>query len=457
MKKLAWLALVPLAAIAGIRDDYAQQWPLTLSRDDGGAYRVVLNRDVYRQLRSPALEDLDVVSADGVVLASSLFGPEQPLAQAPDAVEVPWFPLPRGSDGQPRNIASLSEIASDGSLRRVVMADAEATGESDEYLIDVSRLREPVSALRFEWKAEQPSFEHAYQVAASDDLKSWRTVQTDGRLIQLENVQLEHASQRISENRIELDSVEAKYLRVLPLERDRRGLQLTRVLAELPERVAAPEWQWEELSARRVQEAGVEYYQFEVRGRFPFQVADVLLPGNSATEWVLKSRDDPETEWQFAAAPWMTYQVEGGGAANRSAPQRLDRTSRHRYWRLLSKQPLQGRLPTLRLGYRPEVVVFLAQGQPPYALLAGSARAQRAEAPLPQLVEALRRERGGDWQPSPAYLGQVQALAGEAALKPAPPKRDWKSWLLWALLVGGALLVAGFAFSLLRNKPAANP
>lgn len=455
MKKLAWFALLPLVAMAGIRDDYAQQWPLALSRDDGGAYRVLLNRDVYRQLRSATLEDLDVVNADGVALASSLFGPEQPLAQAADAVEVPWFPLPRGGDGQSRNIASISEIASDGTLRRVVMADAETTDGSDEYLIDVSRLHEPVSALRFEWKADQPSFEHIYQVAASDDLKNWRTV-ANGRLIQLENVQLKRASQRISENRIELDDVEAKYLRVVPSRTDRHGLQLTRVLAELPERVAAPEWQWEELSAQRVQEAGVEYYEFEVQGRFPFQVADVSLPGNSANEWMLKSRDDPKAEWQFAAAPWLTYQVEGAGAANRSAPQRLDRPSRHRYWRLLSKQPLQGQLPTLRLGYRPEVVVFLAQGQPPYALLAGSARARRTDAPLPQLVEALRRERGSDWQPSPAYLGQAQALAGEAALKPAPPKRDWKNWLLWALLIGGALLVAGFAFSLLRNKPAAN-
>jgi hypothetical protein len=451
MKKLAWLALVPLVAIAGIRDDYAQQWPLALSRDDGGAYRVVLNRDVYRQLQSATLEDLDVISTDGIVLTSSLFGPEQPLAQAADAVEVPWFPLPRDNDGQPSNIASISEIASDGSLRRVVMTDATARSESDEYLIDISRLREPVSALRFEWKADQPSFEHAYQVAASDDLKSWRTVQMNGRLIQLEN-----AGRRIVENRIELDSVEAKYLRVLPLENGRRGLQLTRVLAELPERVTAPEWQWEELSAQRVQEAGVEYYEFQVQGRFPFQVADISLPGNSTNEWMLKSRDGPKEEWQFAAAPWLAYQVEGAGATNRSAPQKLDGTSRHRYWRLMSKQPLQGQLPTLRLGYRPEVVVFLAQGQPPYALLAGSARARRAEAPLPQLVEALRHERGNDWQPSPAYLGEAQALAGQAALKPAPPKRDWKNWLLWALLIGGALLVSGFAFSLLRNKPAAN-
>ena len=108
-------------------------------------------------------------------------------------------------------------------------------------------------------------------------------------------------------------------------------------------------------------------------------------------------------------------------------------------------------MPMLRLGYRPEVVVFLAQGKAPYALVAGSARARRADAPLPQLVDALRTQRGQDWQPADATLGPMQALAGNAALTPAPVERDWKAWLLWALLVGGALIVAGFAFSLLKK------
>ena len=108
----------------------------------------------------------------------------------------------------------------------------------------------------------------------------------------------------------------------------------------------------------------------------------------------------------------------------------------------------------LRLGYRPEVVVFLAEGNPPFALLAGSARASRQDAPLPQLVDALRAERGREWQPVTAALGTREALAGDAALQPVAPPTDWKRWLLWSVLVVGALLVAGFASSLLRQPRA---
>ena len=50
MKKIAWLLLLAAGRLRRHRDDYASQWPLALERDEGGAYRVVLDRDVYRQV-----------------------------------------------------------------------------------------------------------------------------------------------------------------------------------------------------------------------------------------------------------------------------------------------------------------------------------------------------------------------------------------------------------------------
>jgi len=447
---IASVALLPLAAFAGPRDDYAQQWPLTPAEQDAGAYRVVLDRTVYQQLQSPTLKDLAVVNADGGEVAASLFDAEQPLAKPANMVDVPWFPLP-SSSSHSRDIASISEIAADGSLRRVVMSDAGTTAEasSDEYVIDTSRLHEPVRALRIGWAAGQAPFDRPYRVTASDDLKSWRTVQEEGHLVELQN-----NGARIFENRIELDGVKAKYLRLEPLRKDQRALVLTKVTAEFAPAQVVQEWQWEEISGKRVVEKdGAVSFEYQIQGRFPFERADVALPGNSSNEWILKSRDSEESEWRFAAAPWMAFQLEGGSVSNRSPPQTLQQLNRDHYWRLIPKNNANETAPTLRLGYRPEVLVFLAQGKAPYALLAGSARAQRAESPLPQLVDALRTQRGQDWQPASAMLGDMQPLAGASALTPAPVERDWKAWLLWALLVGGALIVAGFAFSLLK-KPA---
>ena len=457
MKPLAWMLLLPVTLFAGVRDDYARQWPLTLGQEAAGAYRVELDRSVYQQLQSPLLKDLEVINAEGVAVAASLFDAEQPLAKSSTRVDVPWFPLPFISTLQSRDIASISEIAADGSLRRVLMKEPDASlyegdGLSGEYLLDTSRLHEAVKALEITWPTGQEPLDQSIQVTASDDLKNWRTVQDGGRLVELQN-----NGERIFKNRIDLDPVKAKYLRLVSLRREQRGLRISGVRAELVPPTATQAWQWEEIKGERVVEKdGGEVFVYRIDGRFPFQRADVLLPGNSSNEWILKSRDSEEAEWQHATAPWMAFQVEGGGSASRSPPQSLDGVNRDRYWRLLPKQAVQGEVPVLKLGYRPELVVFLAQGNAPYALVAGSARAQRVDAPLPQLVDALRAQRGASWQPATATLGEGVALAGEQALVPAPVERDWKAWLLWALLIGGALIVAGFAFSLLK-KPAAKP
>ncbi len=233
-----------------------------------------------------------------------------------------------------------------------------------------------------------------------------------------------------------------------PLQAD-AALPLAGVSAELAGPAAAETWQWEALRGREVVENGRTYYQFTLDGRFPMARADVALDANAAAEWTLESRDADDGQWQRRAGPWVAFQVGAGDGDERSAEQSLAGIVRDHQWRLSSRAPVNG-VPMLRLGYQPEVMVFLAQGQPPFALVAGSARATRADAPLPQLVDAIRARRGGDWQPANATLGAPAELAGAQALQPLPPRRDWKSWLLWSLLVLGAVVVAGFAASLLR-------
>lgn len=445
MPRWAWLLALPLAALAATADDYAGRWPLALERADGGAYRVVLDRGVYRQLQSPALHDLVVVNADGAPVATAVFPPDAPLAQAGDSVALPWFLLPGDAGAAGLDIAAISEVATDGSLRRVELRGASAMAGDTGVVIDASQLREPVLALRFAW-SETTAFDRGYRVSASDDLRQWREVEADGRLVQLRN-----GDRRVVEDRIALPGVRAKYLRLQPNARQPAPLALAGVRAELAGHVAAPALQWEELRGHRVEGRDGVAFEYALDGRFPVEAADVAAAGNSTRSWLLEHRDGADAAWREAAAPWVAYRVDSGGQSSRSPPQPLHGLSRDRQWRLRTRDGSAIEAPLLRLGYRPETVVFLAEGQPPFALLAGSARASRPASPLSQLVDALRAARGKDWQPAAATLGARQQQAGDAALQ-SLPRADWKRWLLWTLLVAGAALVAGFAISLLRGK-----
>lgn len=452
MKKLALLLLLPLAAFAAVRDDYATQWPLTLGNENAGAYRVALNEAVYRQVQDPQLRDLVVLNRDGAALPSALFAPQDALAKPAQRLEVPWFALPAPrTDGGARGWELVSQADADGHLRRVearITDQAVAALPRTALIVDVSRVREAIVALELQWQPLE-SLDLGYTVEASDDLEHWQALATRGRMIDLQR-----EGRRLLHRRIELYGLlpqyqNARYLRLTP-DRGDQVLAITGVSVELAAARAAAAPAWVELAGRRSDAGKTGTFEFDLDGRFPVQLADVVLAGNHAVEWRLESRDADDAPWQLRAGPWMSYRVDSAGSGNASPARGLDGIVRDRHWRLRADVPVAD-MPTLRLGYRAESVVFLAQGTPPYALAAGSARAQRVDAPIAQLVTELSARRGADWQPSPAYLGNAQPLAGAAALKPA---YDWKAWLLWAVLLLGALLVAGFAFSLLRKKPA---
>lgn len=452
MKRLFWLLVLPaMAASAQVEthaDDYVRQWPLALQTQDAGAYRVVLDREVYRSTAMPSMRDIDVRNVSGVAVPAALFSPEQPLAQASRQHALQWFPLPRDQAASGREITLISERDADGSLRRVearVGASGSAGAEqiANAWLIDASQIDARIVALHLDWPAQATALDVAYQIEGSDNLRDWRILQPRAQLLDLTR-----DGQRLQQRRIRLDG-QAKYLRLSPLQGD-AVLPLAGVTAELAAPAAAETWQWEALSGKAVLQNGRTYYQFTLDGRFPITRADVALDANAAGEWTLESRDSDDDQWQHRAGPWVAFQVGAGQGGERSAEQSLAGVVRDHQWRLSARAPVNG-VPMLRLGYQPEVMVFLAQGQPPFALVAGSARAMRADAPLPQLVDAIRVRRGNEWQPITATLGAPAELAGAQALQPAPPQRDWKSWLLWGLLVLGAVVVAGFAVSLLRQ------
>ena len=217
--------LVSAQALAGSRNDYAREWPLNAAQADAGAYRVTLDDAVYRQVQSPELKDLEVFDARGQAVPAALLETDRPQATAARRQTLPWFPLPVMSGTASRDIAAISEIATDGSLRRVELRGTDA--QDGGVLIDASRLDAAPVALRVRWSAGQAPFDRAYRVMASDNLRDWQTVQEEGHLVELEN-----QGQRVLRDRIELAPVKARYLRLAPLATG-TPLRLEQIEAEL--------------------------------------------------------------------------------------------------------------------------------------------------------------------------------------------------------------------------------
>nr|WP_298120952.1 DUF3999 domain-containing protein [uncultured Pseudoxanthomonas sp.] len=449
MKKwLIVLCLLPVLAGAQAPAPYAKRWPLVLSAEQAGAYRVVLDREIYTTTAWPDLRDIDVLDAHGKPVAAALFGPEQPTALPARRIVVPWFPLP----AQQPDAAGPSRVSAQfGENGRIVRIEADggtaASGPARAFLVDLSGIRDNAEALEFTWDTGTPR-ESRYRVEGSSDLQQWEVVQERVTL-----VELQRGSQRLLRDEAPIRGG-LRYIRFVPLDAS-PPLPIREVRVRLDAVHQRQDVQWSELQGRRVSAQGVDSYTYESDGRYPVALADLAMDDYAVGEWTLESRDSTDAPWRLRAGPWVAYRVAGEQPSASPAQPLSSGPARDRYWRLRNNGTLPDQAPTLRLGYRPEVVVFVAQGTPPYALVAGSASARRATVPMPALVDALRRDRGEDWQPAPAYLSASAVLTGDAALVAPPTPRDWKTWLLWGLLIAGAALVAAFAFSLLRSRPPA--
>lgn len=437
------LAAVPAAAFAAdAREDYRQQWPLQLAQPQAGAYRLMLEDAVYRSAVSPQLADVQVFNAQGQALPSALLAADQPLAQAAQWTTLPWFPLPASAGTTGEDLQLLTERNSDGSVRRVEarLGRGGTSMQPTGWLVDASALRTGVQALRLDWQSTS-SLQARVRVEASDDLREWQRVADDVPL-----VDLQHDGHRLQQRRIEIGR-QAKYFRIVPSAADVLPA-LSGVQAEQVRAAQAIDWRWRSLDGVAGKPGEFEY---QLDGRFPIAQADIATADNSVVQWTLFSRDDANQPWQVRAGPWVAYQLQDAASRRQSQAQSLPASTRDRYWKLVADRAQPSAAPTLKLGYQPEALVFLSQGQPPYTVAAGSVRAARSDAPVGTVIAQLREQQGAQWQPALASVqGPAQELAGEAALA---PRRDWKQWLLWGLLVLGVLIVGGFALSLLRGKP----
>lgn len=447
----------PLAA-QGLpeRDEYA--WRFPLAGGDGAEFRAaVLPPEVYRSVTDPNLRDIGVYNAAGQAVPRVIDAPEKVLDPVETAVELPLVPLYGEPAEQRDKLRLLMEQGAGGTTlsldtRTDIPGDpvGPATAPLQAYIVDLrERESDPrgrearIEALRFEWHEIDPGFIGTARVETGDDLQTWRAIGR-GTL-----ADLAHEGTRIVEDRVELNSAADDFLRItwtgLP-----RGWELRSLIGiEQDEQADAPR-DWLALPPATASEDG-RTLTFDAGGFPPVDRVNLLLPGdNVVVRAGVYYRASENTPWR-RAHEGVFYHVSRQGNAVTSAPADIGVT-RASQWQVRIESGAAGENFELQLGWRPERLLYVAQGEGPFALVTGRARAQVETWPQQRLlgdrgIFRMLREAG---EPGIATIGAREPLAGEAAMS-LGMEVSWRTALVWIGLIGAVLLVGWLAVSLMKE------
>ena len=472
-----------LTAQAAPSDDYAYAWPLQ-TQGESAAWQVELTPEVYAAITRADLGDIEVINAAGEAV------PIAPVPVSRATLEnlnsVPLFLLPQVSTNAPsagdEAIRLNIQRDPDGHLHALDVGLGGASGQiaqgatrkpPRDILLDASAMHEPLAGLRIDWQSAPGATGNAtpqFSVSASDDLQQWHSIIANASLLHLEQ-----DGNTLDRHEIPFAGIRAAYLRVRRLD---AGAELPaldikiRTVAYSTAAQSGRQWLRATLDGGDTHHVDAVHlpatdgtstvaYRYHLPAALAIEAIRVgLADDNSLTRISVLSHARVQNEKSPLWTPRMNgiaFRLRQGDAIIDNDDFGVSSGGREQDWRVEVTTPL-AHAPTLSVAYRPDRFVFLAQGAAPYRLVAGSARTHRGDYPVETALAPLRAKLGKDWQPPLAALGQRETLQGERALiaaPPAPKPFDWRSALLWIVLIGAAALVGGLALSLLR-KPDAN-
>jgi hypothetical protein len=475
-------ALLTLLVCAALAHGNEPQTPIAL-QGAGPFYRLSLPNAVYGHAAFDDLRDVRVRNAGGQAVPFAWL--DQDLdASAPSVTsrQAPLFAVPPAAPGAAiqTDAAMGLTLRPDGSLGWVrAAAPPVSAGVVMQWVIDASQIDAALVQARFELAPGAVGL-FPFTLESSDDLRQWRPVGADDQLVRLQRG--EQAVERLA---VEIDHARARYLRLRwhdpALAPALTGVWLDSVQGAAP--VAAIEWSPEV----RASACGVDYCDYAVPRHLPIQSLRLALaePNTLAPLRVFSLAAPSATERVPRNALYVLRHGSGGGARDPSSARASElwladtvvyRLSQPGGEALSASVPIDGgthttlRLrtsgpisalgatpPLLRFGARPRTLVFLAKGQPPFALrwnAAGQAMERNVAGPL-ALGTLIPGYRAG--QPLPADSASVllqapapaAAVAAPASVRPVttPTRKLW----LWAALGVGLILLAAMAWSLLRG------
>ena len=466
--------------------------PIAL-QGNGPYYRLTLPLGIYAHAAYGDLRDLRVRNSAGSAVPYAWLRNEAAEPRLASK-EVPIFALPTSAAGSAdaSDDAALSfRVRPDGSLA-LARKPARKQADTGQWLIDASQLKGSLLQARFEMAPDARGL-FAFRLEASDDLRHWRPIGGEEQL-----VRLAHGGQTIERLTVELDNVQARFLR-LRWSDPKNGAPLTGVAIDSVqevEPVAPLEWS----AASRPERCGVDHCDYALPRGVPVEslridLADVntlaqvgisgllaaipapaaepaRVPRNPLYALRHQQRRPPSssagTPGEVPLLDTVVYRLSQAGGEARSPVLALDGTS-YSHLRIRTSGPvslLGATPPTISVAATPRTLVFLAQGAAPFSLAWRTAPEKNAavQGGVPGAALALATLVPG-YNPNkpvaadqasvtlpPPPVAVVDAVVAAAAQLPVPTQPDpSRKWWLWGALGVGFLLLAAMAWSLFAS------
>ena len=471
MKTAAFAGLATLALActpAGVAVARDAGLPLTLA-GTGPYYTLAVDLRARGVSASSGLDDLRVRNGAGETMTFA-WADTTPPAVAPQHLPARLYKVPL----PPADAAS-------------------ATSPRQAWIVDTREVGSDLLRLELGLEADTQGV-YTLRIEAADDLQHWRTVQEDAQLVQLQSLPQVGAAgtlatlagrEHLSTNGIDLDNVQARYLRVTTAPRSAIPPLVAATVTRAPHRPAAAPLEWSApIAASSCEASSCDYplprnatvAALQVAPADVDTIAPVMVlgrmeagqsppPRRSLLRHPLhalrlkadRSAADAGAAWDSAAMTSVYWLTQASGAPDlHSPPVRLDGAA----WQALRLETfgpisqLGHGAPTIRIGVRPRQLVFVARGTGPFML----ARAMAGDKTAPMALAALLPGRAPDaaLPDATATLTPLAASGGAASapatpVAPTAPTPDAGTPWLWAALLAGLALMAAMAWSLLRK------
>lgn len=451
-----------LTAAAAASDEplYRYEAPIAVQRS-APFVEAVLPAEAYarsrRGLDAAGLADLRIVDARGERVPFAWLAARGGESATRETLrDVAMFALPArpAADGSWR---APIDVVVDGDrvrVRRLGGSTAAAPGgRSGGWVFDLGERKpgEPApDELRLVWSGPE-EFSAAFDLATSDDLRSWRFA-GGGQVLALQPGSPSGAA-ALTQPKVVLPASAGRFVRLVwadaaaaPRVTAARAVTLERetIVRDAP---AALSFDAQPASAAAAADPlAARSAVFDLGGTLP--LVDVALQWKAGTHVApvrIQGRERSDEPWRELGAA-VFYRLEREGSVSVSPAWGWRGGTRYlRFVPDARAAALDAAQTRLLVHADLAHLVFATQGTPPYRVQLGAAQAPSAALPIGALVPALDDERArfgaatiGAWSEVATVARRDEAREREAALRP---------WLLWAVLVAG---VAGLAFMVWR-------